>query len=166
MESLEIIAEVLYRGKPSSVRIPKVQPGMVLKFRLPGDIMEKQQKVGRVLYNNNNKNAQWDYFYSDGNMFNAALVSSEGWSDQMPEIMANETYTLTIVEKPSTSARLKAAVTRNPVSDKKAQIQAQVLTQSSLTPGSLVYLTDSNCSNVYAVSADKLMQARYGSLLK
>jgi len=55
---------------------------------------------------------------------------------------------------------------RKPVQDKKIQVNAQVLTQSSLTIGSLVYLTDSSYSGVYAVSADKLVQAKYGRLME
>jgi ATP-dependent Clp protease ATP-binding subunit ClpX len=78
-----------------------------------------------------------------------------GWSAYKPQVMQGETYEIEIVDLPF-FARMKKRLVGVDESKYLKTIVAQVLTQSSLTANSLVYLIDEHQKNVYATTTDQL----------
>jgi len=84
--------------------------------------------------------------------------------DQKPEVMADEAYILTVIHEPSKLKKSLSFFSGNKPNPTKELVNARVLTQSSLTPGSEVYLTDSDFRNVYVVPANKLVESKLDAM--
>ena len=80
----------------------------------------------------------------------------------MPDVFAGEVYNIEVIEHPNTLENVVAHLKGAGPQLKTKRVKARVLTQSTLTQGYFVYLTDPQAQEVYVVPSKDLLQKRFG----